>query len=157
MAENTPPNLPNIPPPSLMVRKFMRYAGTLKTEDTKEDRPFTEKWFFFYGTLTNPETLMRVLKRSEKPELPHAIVFGREILYWGQYPAAVQGAADHPIDGVVCKIETQEELDRLQAYETKMYQPEGCTAWLDDDTEILGFLFVWDGDTELLSQSPSKV
>ncbi|RHZ43751.1 gamma-glutamylcyclotransferase family protein [Aspergillus thermomutatus] len=154
MAENIPPNLP---PPSLMVRKFMRWDGTIPPLVTKEDRPFKEKWFFFYGTLMNPEALARVLNRSEKPELPHAIVFGQKILYLGEYPAAVQGEADHPIDGVVCMIESQEELNRLEAYETKMYRVDGCTAWLDDDTEIWGFLFVWDGDMSLLRESPVKV
>ena len=62
----------------------------------------------------------------------------------GDYPAAVQ--ENDPIEGVVCRIESQEEIDRLEAYHTKMYRVDGCPAWLDDGTEIWGFLFVWDSD-----------
>ena len=135
----------------------MHWDGTVPPLVNKADRPFKPKWFLFYGTLTNPETLARVLKRSEIPELPHAVAYGHAILYWGDYPAAVQENADDPIEGVVCKIESQEELDRLEAYETKMYRVDGCTAWLDDGTEILGFLFVWDSDMLLLRKSPGEV
>ena len=60
MPEDIPPNFP---PPSLMARNFMRWDGTVPPLVNKADRPFEPKWFLFYGTLTNPETLARVLKR----------------------------------------------------------------------------------------------
>ena len=50
-----------------MARKY----GTVPPLVNKADRPFER--FLFYGTLTNLETLARVLKRSEMPELPHAV------------------------------------------------------------------------------------
>ncbi|PKY03711.1 hypothetical protein P168DRAFT_305047 [Aspergillus campestris IBT 28561] len=154
MAENIPPNLP---PPSLMARKFMAWDGTVPPLVKEEDRPFREKWFFFYGPLANPEILIGILNRSEKPELPHAIVFGHEILYWGDLPAAIQKGAENPIDGVVCKIESQEELNRLEAYMTKMFRVDGCMAWRDDHSEVPGFVFIWDADMSLLSETPRNV
>ena len=99
----------------------MAWDGTVPPLVKKGDLPFREKWLFFYGTLANPEILMEALKRSEKPELPHAIIFGHDNLYWGDFPAAIQMRGENPVDGVVCKIESQEELDRLEANMTKNF------------------------------------
>lgn len=149
--ENTNPELP---PPSLMAKKFLQLDVVTELE---EDCPFEQRLFFFYGTLTDPELLTQVLNRSEKPELAHAVIRDHGMSYWGDYPAAVQRNADHPIDGVICKIESDEELELLEAYETDMYRVDTCTAWLDDGTEICGSLFVWDGDESLLRESRKDI
>jgi hypothetical protein len=59
-------------------------------------------------------------------------------MLWGEYPALVDASSQDLVRGVVCKIKSEEEVNRLEAYETHMYYRSGfivyCTAgrWSKD-------------------------
>ncbi|PLB42165.1 uncharacterized protein BDW47DRAFT_97975 [Aspergillus candidus] len=137
-----------------MAGKFMAWDGTIPPMVQQEDRPFREKWFFFYGPMTGPAVLKQLLNRSQMSALPHAMIFGHKILHWGDLPVAIQMGAENAVGGVVCKIVSQDELDWLEGYMTRIFQVDGCMAWLDNHSQVSGFVFVWDGEMSLLSESP---
>lgn len=142
----------NLPPPSLMVRKFIEYSKNLGGVISKPNAnvSFSETWYFFYGTLMDPKTLMDVLRRPERPELYPASVYGHKAMLWGGYPAAVFGGQEAILQGVACKIKSEVEANRLESYEGDMYRVRGCTMWLQDGTELAGRMFVWNQDTSVL-------
>lgn len=75
-------------------------------------------------------------------------------MLWGEYPALVHAHASSQdmVRGVVCKIKSEEEVNRLEAYETHMYYRSGFTAWLDDGSKIWGEMFIWGGDPSHLRE-----
>ena len=56
----------NIPPPSIMLGKFMNFneaehEAKAREQAARASAPFEREYCFFYGTLMDPETLSRVL------------------------------------------------------------------------------------------------
>ncbi|KAF7117748.1 hypothetical protein CNMCM5793_006928 [Aspergillus hiratsukae] len=138
---------------SIMAQKFYDY---IENPDDFEylEKPlrFEETWFFFYGTLMDPKTLARVLSSKNLTELRPATIHGYKTMLWGKYPALVDASSQDMVRGVVCKIKSEEEVNRLEAYETHMYYRSGFIARLDDDSEIWGEMFIWGGDPSHLRE-----
>lgn len=111
---------------------------------------FRDVLYFFYGTLMDPKTLAHVLGRSDTPELRRCYIFAHKIMLWGEYPALVEGPLEQTVHGVVCKIESAKESDRLFSYGTDVYRVDGCTVWFDDGSSSYAETFVWSGDVSLL-------
>ncbi|KAJ5655658.1 hypothetical protein N7507_007608 [Penicillium longicatenatum] len=94
-----------LPPPSLMVRKFMNHnasgqesnqnrtpSSNPSQEGSTSADPFERQYCFFYGTLMNPETLSRVLRTSDSLLImSRARVIGYDVKLWGPYPALIDG------------------------------------------------------------------
>lgn len=53
--------------------------------------PFGETFFFFNGTLMDPETLAAILGSSKKPHLYKCYIMGYHTMLWGEYPALLGG------------------------------------------------------------------
>ena len=113
---------------------------------------FQEVYYFFYGTLMDPETTRRVLKRPDAPELRKATIQGHKLKLWGQYPALVNGMPKQTIHGLACLIKSQEEADRLAAYRTHMFSVGGCEITFEDGSTVSGWVFYWNADELLLRE-----
>lgn len=145
MAENIPP--------SPMTRKFMLAAEKGRHPASYGNRPmrqFEEVYYFFYGTLMDPSTLGKVLKCPDTPDVHEATIEAHRIKFWGEYAALVIGFPEQTIHGVACKIKSEEEADRLAAYETAMYGADGCVIRFEDESTVSWWTFVWNADESLL-------
>lgn len=120
----------------------------------KSPRDSVERLMFFYGTLTLPHILGRVLALESAPTLTEASITGYEIKRWGPYPALV-ASRDAKVQGKVCKIWTEDQLEALQRYETRNYKPERCKISVNGVEEpVEGWTFVWDGHLYQLTEGP---
>lgn len=136
-----------------MVRKFiMASQNPVDIAGPDSIPPFRKTYYFFYCTLMDPETLGNVLKRAYSPEARPAVTWGPRLKLWGEYPALVSGPKKEIICGVACEIQSQQEADRLAAYETDMYRVQGCPIYFDDGEDAGGRIFRFVGDESLLTE-----
>ncbi|THX80911.1 hypothetical protein D6D05_04352 [Aureobasidium pullulans] len=88
-------------------------------------------YYFFYGTLAEPEILQRVLELGEQvPVLQKAYVKGAEIKMVGRYKALVDSEVEARVDGWAFLVESEEQELKLRVYETRMYEVIRCDIWL---------------------------
>ncbi|KAI9039893.1 gamma-glutamylcyclotransferase family protein [Aspergillus affinis] len=155
-------------PMSLMMRKMRAQdaseaaskqtpiASDHSSENDKPQYPFRRAYYFFYGTLMDPDTLSQVLKLP-RPHIPpvmrRARVVGYEIKLWGPYPALIEKNTSslQSVNGIAYEILPQTQVDRLAANETGKYCLRSCMIDLlnDDDNvqeTIHGLTFLWDGE-----------
>ncbi|KFY10393.1 hypothetical protein V491_07669 [Pseudogymnoascus sp. VKM F-3775] len=150
MPTSTMKDIKDLGPPSLMTRKFIQAEQSNYVFPPSRVRPFCKEFHFFYGTLMDPQTLAKVLKLDNLPSLIPARVSGYHCKLWGEYPALVGGEPDEPVYGMAYEIQSPEENELLQAYETDCYVRTGCIIEFEDGTEVTGNTFKWCGDkTEL--------
>lgn len=155
--------------PSLMQRKFMQFfaeQGDASEGHTSSQcpanpshsytpEPFEKQYFFFYGTLMDPPTLASILQLPERPIMRPAKVVGYHIKLWGPYPALLVGPPLHPVEGLANEVQSQEQLDRLSAYETSKYRIKACMIKFPSENggegeRVRGMAFVWNGESEEL-------
>jgi gamma-glutamylcyclotransferase (GGCT)/AIG2-like uncharacterized protein YtfP len=140
----------NLPKPSIMVRRFLNISDT-SPPLVNLDLRFRPMYFFFYGSHMDPIQLKNVLQLDHQHSTtPATIVQGYTYKLWGQYPALLDGLPGATVKGVSYYVQTQEEKDRLEAYETKNYVTVGCLIELEDRTKVYGLTFKWASDTSLL-------
>ncbi|KAJ5698419.1 hypothetical protein N7462_000424 [Penicillium macrosclerotiorum] len=153
-----------LPPPSLMVRKFMNHSASghestqsmtaplnPSQEGSAPADPFERQYCFFYGTLMDPETLSQVLRTSDSlPIMSRARVIGYDIKLWVPYPDLIDGKPLQLVDDMVFEILSKTQLDRLVSYETDKYQFQPCLIdILNHDNSVIstvdGVTFMWNG------------
>ena len=149
-----------------MARKFLaykasedprlRFASQARSPGYSEtdwpQTPFSEGYFFFYGTPMDSSTLARVLQLPEPPQMRPARVIGYTTKLWGKYPVLVKGKPFQPVDGLAYKIRLREDWDRLLAYHSDHYDLGYILIdFLDTgEKEVVGFAFEWKEDPEEL-------
>ncbi|OQE25895.1 hypothetical protein PENFLA_c008G11075 [Penicillium flavigenum] len=158
-------NRRQLPPPSLMVRKFLEYKASDDAESyfafparspgcPKADWPQTpfSEGYFFYGTLMDPSTLARVLQLPEHPRIRPARVIGYRTKLWAKYPALVRGEPFQPLDGLAYEIRLPEHWERLRAYHSDHYDLVSILLDFPDtgEEEVQGFAFECRGHPEEL-------
>lgn len=74
----------------------------------------------------DPPTLASILQLPERPIMRPAKVVGYHIKLWGPYTALLVGPPLHPVEGLANEVQSQEQLDRLSAYETSKYRIKAC-------------------------------
>lgn len=166
----SPPPPPPPPPswPARVVRKFSPptvYLDSLASAGPNFfDRPPSPtlppldvgpKWYFFYGTLTDPRTLRRILNLPQDPILRAATVYGHSLALWGQYKALVDGETGETVHGFVYLVQSAEEEAKLERYETSAYGVRHCRMYLEDGEEpstLRGYTFMYAGDAEALKE-----
>ncbi|TIA27378.1 hypothetical protein D6C79_10676, partial [Aureobasidium pullulans] len=80
-------------------------------------------FYFFYGTLAEPEILQRVLELGEQvPVLQKAYVKGAKVKMMGRYRALVDSEVEARVDGWAFLVESEEQELKLRVYETRMYE-----------------------------------
>ncbi|GAB1199569.1 hypothetical protein APSETT444_008920 [Aspergillus pseudonomiae] len=129
MSENRRP----LPPPSLMVRKFLEYKAS---EDPR--LPFASQ-------ARSPG-----YSETDWPQTP--LSEGYTTKLWGKYPVLVKRKPFQPVDGLAYKIRLREDWDRLLAYHSDRYDLGYILIdFLDTgENEVVGFAFEWKGDPEEL-------
>ncbi|RAH59706.1 hypothetical protein BO85DRAFT_248510 [Aspergillus piperis CBS 112811] len=121
--------------------------------NTQHDPPlFQPHYFFFYGSLSDPSFLAKVLNRQDKPAVRPAMITEHGMRMWGEFPALLDGCPEKPIYGVGYKVRSQVEEDSLAEYETDMYRKKGCVIEFRDGSKVPGVTFVWNADPGLLKE-----
>lgn len=88
-------------------------------------------WYFFYGTLAEPERLMSLLHLDKTPEFKNASITGGAVRTWkGKYRALVDG--EDTVTGSAFLVENQAQETALRGYETKEYEVVRCGIQMDE-------------------------
>ncbi|KAK2744128.1 hypothetical protein FQN57_004388 [Myotisia sp. PD_48] len=105
-------------------------------------------WYFFYGTLAEPEFLRQKLELVETPTVEPATVRGGIIKPWGgKYKALVDGPSTATADGWAYEIVSEEHEERLQYFETDMYEVVRCDILkTGSERSVRGLTFKFIGD-----------
>ncbi|RAL02571.1 gamma-glutamylcyclotransferase family protein [Aspergillus ibericus CBS 121593] len=110
-------------------------------------------YHFFYGTLTAPAQVQRILDLPEEPQLRQAEVFGYAIAKWGDYPALINGKQGQTVMGAAYLVKSEEEAQKLSYYETNAYEVADCWIYFKDEKEPKetgGKVFMYAGDAQAL-------
>jgi hypothetical protein len=113
--------------------------------------PYTSFPFFFYGSLTNPAILQEILQLPEPPMLNPPRVPSRKIMLWGQHPALVDAPFGSFVDDMGYVVETEDQTNKLEDYETTAYRLEGIRITIEGKY-FAGRTFMWAGDPEELEE-----
>lgn len=105
-------------------------------------------WYFFYGTLANPDVLVEKLGLCARPILRPATVEGANIRTWGgKYKALVDG--DSPVTGWAYEVTSAGHEDALRYYETSQYEVVRCAIVMNDTNEhVWGLTFRFAGSCD---------
>jgi hypothetical protein len=118
---------------SPMMKKFMRHDNARARGEASSPPPNprasyhqpnapTAGWYFFYGTLMDPEGLLEISELEEVPKMVEGRVDLSRVKYWGPYPVVVESRKQKvTVSGVVCFILTLDVVKRIRAYETDKY------------------------------------
>lgn len=115
-------------------------------------RPLNPKWYFFYGTLTNPSQLTQVLRLDEPPPMYPAIVKSYTLASYKSYKVLLDvGTSADVVRGVAVQIHSEDEEKRLIHYETSVYRSKGVKIWFtaeggEQSEGVIGRTFVFAGD-----------
>src|SRR6266480_5403871 len=110
-------------------------------------------WYFFYGTLADPEDNFHVLRQvlslslGDKMELRDAWIRRGKVKRWGQYKALVDGEDMNVVKGKAYLVKTGWEEEDLLRYETSAYDVARCRIFFEGTTkEADGCVFrIWQG------------
>lgn len=95
-------------------------------------------WYFFCGTLTEPEFLKQKLGLSEMPVLRPALINGGIARSWGgRYKALFERSAGSRVDGWTYEVASKEDEDILRQYETDRYEMVRCGIFMTDNKESI--------------------
>ncbi|KAI9706737.1 MAG: hypothetical protein M1820_004707 [Bogoriella megaspora] len=84
-------------------------------------------WYFFYGTLAEPDRLMRLLNLPGAPSLHRASVQGGVLKTWaGTYRALVDARERSAVEGWAYLVSEREHEEALRYYETEKYEVVRC-------------------------------
>jgi hypothetical protein len=107
-------------------------------------------WYFFYGTLTDPGRLRKVLELRRDPRLVPAILLDGAIRRFGGYRALVDSPGSSDVVGWAHLLGCAEDEVELRLYESVYYEVVKCRMVLggegDASREVMGlaFRFAWD-------------
>jgi gamma-glutamylcyclotransferase (GGCT)/AIG2-like uncharacterized protein YtfP len=120
-------------------------------DDHGEIHPEYPVYYFFYGTLTAPATLQRIIDLPEEPVMRKAKLIGYALAKWGDYPALIDGESGQEVHGYAYLVQTKEEAQKLAYYETNAYTEAHCLIYFDEEPiEVSGKTFVYAGDAKAL-------
>ncbi|EEP76125.1 predicted protein [Uncinocarpus reesii 1704] len=110
-------------------------------------------YYFFYGTLTAPVTIKRILDLAEEPKVRKAQIIGYALGKWGDYPALIDGEQGQVVSGAAYLVESEEQAEKLAYYETNAYKVAPCWIFFTDNgtpAEASGKTFEYAGDPKAL-------
>ncbi|KAI9872560.1 MAG: hypothetical protein M1830_001478 [Pleopsidium flavum] len=95
-------------------------------------------WYFFYGTIADPDVLTSLLSLSEPPIMRSASITGGIIKTWaGKYKAIVDGPASISTGGCAYLVTSRDHEDALSFYETEKYEVARCSITMQDNGEVV--------------------
>ncbi|GKZ84154.1 hypothetical protein AnigIFM56816_009473 [Aspergillus niger] len=146
------------PPPPPRLASIKQPPSTPPHPLTQHNKPILPPpaypvYYFFYGTLTFPTQVQRILDLPEEPHLREAEVSGYAIAKWGDYPALINGEQGQVVTGSSYLVKSEEEVQKLARYETNAYEVTDCWIVFKDGEEpnkVVGKVFVYAGDAQAL-------
>ncbi|KAK5424087.1 hypothetical protein LTR83_007002 [Exophiala xenobiotica] len=119
-----------------------------RSDDTTfEPAPLPDQypvWYFFYGTLADPDVLSQHLNLETAPSYIPAHVVGGQIRTWvGKYRALVD-APGTEVYGSAFLVESRDQEDALRIYETDKYEVVRCHITMQTGV-VCGLTFRFDG------------
>jgi gamma-glutamylcyclotransferase (GGCT)/AIG2-like uncharacterized protein YtfP len=118
-----------------------------------EPQVYQPVYYFFYGTLTQPETLKRVLDLQEEPELRKAQIVGYSVAKWSHYPTLLDGPPGNVISGYAYMVQSEDHEHKLARYETNAYKVAPCHITFTDGlspSQLVGKTFMYAGGPKVL-------
>ncbi|KAA8644933.1 hypothetical protein EYZ11_009259 [Aspergillus tanneri] len=125
----------------------------LQQDERHEFPPDYPVYYFFYGTLSAPSQLKRIIDLPDEPKLRKAEIFGYTIAKWGDYPALINGRQGQVVTGYAYLVRSKEEAQKLSYYETNAYTVADCWIYFRDEEEpkeVGGKVFMYAGDAQAL-------
>lgn len=130
---------------SLLEQKFIA-ATTANYKPQDAEPPFKPCFFFFYGSLMDPEVLQAVLGLLEVPAVQEGWVTGFRMKMWGIYPTLLPHEGGK-VFGTAWKVNSLSHLLRLTEYETSAYRWSSCNVELSTGGTLCDCrTFCWAGD-----------
>ncbi len=110
---------------------------------------------FFYGTLTDPDVLQRVLARRTEGELEPAWVdsFRRVQAMVASYPLLLP-ASGTSVPGLLLRHPSRSDIARLNHFESGEYRAERHTVRLEDGSRLRGLALRGPAALRLRASSP---
>ncbi|KAI5922300.1 hypothetical protein F4810DRAFT_711664 [Camillea tinctor] len=111
--------------------------------------------YFFYGTLTQPKVLKRVLELDHEPVMRPAKIVGYSLTKWGDYKALIDGEMGEEVSGMAYEVTSPQHEYQLAYYETNAYDLAPCFIDFTDGqepTRVLGSTFKYAGDAMALKE-----
>ena len=132
-------------------------SNIAKYERRYEPVKWKPVYYFFYGSLMDPEVLAKTLGIPAKnpPILRPACIIGYELVNWSKYPTLLGGQCGHVVEGYAYEVQSEEDEEKLAYYETKAYEETTCRIRLTDldPPEIVrGKTFKYAGDEDALRE-----
>ncbi|KAK5240470.1 hypothetical protein LTR40_011694 [Exophiala xenobiotica] len=113
-----------------------------RSDDTTfEPAPLPDQypvWYFFYGTLADPDVLSQHLNLETAPSYIPAHVVG------GQIRTALVDAPGTEVYGSAFLVESRDQEDALRIYETDKYEVVRCHITMQTGV-VCGLTFRFDG------------
>lgn len=112
-------------------------------------------YYFFYGTLANPDILKGVLDLKTEPILRSAKIHSYELSTWDQYRTLVDSNPNSVVTGSAYMVESAEHEHKLAYYETNAYTVASCRVLFTDrgyKESVLGRTFKYAGDAQALKE-----
>ncbi|KAL8785373.1 MAG: hypothetical protein Q9213_003438 [Squamulea squamosa] len=107
-------------------------------------------WYFFYGTLMDPETLQKCIGLTDLPTMVPASIKGGVLRGWKRkYKGLVDGPADAQVDGYAYRVETVDQEDCLRFRETTNYEIVRCRITLNGREVVSGLTFRFADPSQL--------
>ena len=108
-------------------------------------------WYFFYGTLGDPQILKHHLNLADIPTLLPAHIEGCQARTWsGRYKALVEeGPQSARVSGSAFLVQNSAEEDALRFYETDKYEVVRCSI-VTEKGMLKGLTFRFNGRQEEL-------
>ncbi|CAL1710967.1 unnamed protein product [Somion occarium] len=138
---------------STLSRRHELHSATYEISADFASSESPLRLLFFYGTLSLPHVLKRVLSLTNTPPLQSAFVFGYSVKMWGPYPALVQlkesddEATDkEPVEGKAFWA-SEEQIRLLTQHEGENYALAPIAVHIGQ-TVTSGYTFVWCGYPE---------
>lgn len=127
----------------------------LSAEESERPPPLPA-YYFFYGTLTEPDVLKGILDIEDEAVLRSAQITGYSLAKWGDYLALIDAkSGGGVVAGYAYLVQSEEAARKLEHYETKAYRVTASRIWMTDNSEpveVLGRTFKYAGDSEALLQ-----
>jgi hypothetical protein len=115
---------------------FCSSAANANYKPEEAEPPFIPCFFFFYGSLMDPEVLQAVLGLPEVPVVKEGWVIGFATKMWGIYPALLPCEGEK-VFGTVWKVNAQSHFLRLMEYETFAYTWCSCDVECNGETCVI--------------------
>ena len=133
--------------PSILERKFTA-ATNANYKPEEAEPPFKPCFFFFYGSLADPEVLQAVLGLPETPVIEKGWVTGFMMKMWGIYPTLLPREGEK-VFGTAWEVNTLSHFLRLMEYETAVYTWCPCNIELRNGETLRDCrTFCWAGDPD---------